>query len=260
MSKEGILNHFGKEERSFAARVFDWADGVSKTRVPYITNFVDPRYLEIIVNIVNTYVDLKLFSDGGHSNAERVRVLITNDYITPNYNDLGLIIYEITPENKHTVFQHKEILGAVLNLGVKRDRFGDILISENKQQFIVANDIAEYIRTALNQIGQTNVLLTEINRDSVIAVSNQYHIISTTVSSLRVDSVISSTYNLSRSRVVEMIKKSLVKVNWQMIDQSDVRLKVGDTISIRGYGRSQLIEDQGITKKGRIKIKVRKTT
>ncbi len=258
MANEDLLNHYKYEERSFAERVLEWSERVSNTHTQYITDFVDPRHLEIINNIVNSYNDLAMFFDGGYQNAERVRVLILDDYLLSDYHDVGITIFEINSIDKYNIIHHKDVLGALLNLGIKREKFGDILLSSSKQQFIVAKEIADYIQMEMKAIGKSKISLKEIERDLLCNVAEQYQVIVFTVSSLRVDSVISSIYNISRTKATEMINKNLLKVNWRIIDRVDKRLNEGDIISLRGYGRNVFIENQGITKKGRYRVKIRK--
>lgn len=258
MGNEHILRHYRKDEYSFVERVIEWAEHVSKTHTPIKTDFIDPRQIQIIKNIVNSYLDLTMFFDGGYQDAERVRVLIAPDYMTYNSEDMGIIFFEAIGQNKFDKLQHKDYMGALLNIGIKRDKFGDIIISENKKQYIIAEELADYVRLQLTQIGQTKVKLEEFKREEINIPNQQIKTVTLTLSTLRVDTVISQLYNQSRSKILEMIKRNYLKVNWQTINQAGFKLEVGDVISLRDFGRSKFLEMEGSTKKGRIIVRVGK--
>ncbi|OEF99540.1 hypothetical protein BHF71_08635 [Vulcanibacillus modesticaldus] len=255
MNKHQLYVHYLKEEHPFVDRIIEWSERVVKTHIPIRTDFVDPRQLQIIKDIVNSYMDLTMFFDGGYEEAERTRVIIAPDYSVYNPMDMGLTFFNINSKTKFISLQHRDILGALLSLGIKREKFGDILISDDKNQLIVAEEIADYVRLELTQIANAKVSLEEIKREDLIDVNQILQTVTLTVSSLRVDTVLSGLYNQSRVKVGELIKKKLLKVNWKIIDRVDYKLKVGDVISLRGFGRSKFLEEEGTTKKGRIRVR-----
>lgn len=76
------------------------------------------------------------------------------------------------------------------------------------------------------------------------------------MASLRLDAVLARTLNLSRNRAVEMITQHLVQINHIECLNNSYILKMGDTMSIRHYGRIQVIEIVNTTKKDRLVVKV----
>ncbi|TCS84396.1 RNA-binding protein [Tepidibacillus fermentans] len=258
MGIEHILNHYRKEELPFVERMIDSCERVLRNHQPIRTDFVDPRQKVIIENIVNSYMDLTMFFDGGYEQAERGRVLIAPSYYIFDQEELGLHFFQILGENKFFELTHQNVLGALLNIGLKREKFGDILITDTTKQFIVASEVADYVRMELKQIGKTKIYLESIPRNQLNPPSIQYEIQQFSVSSLRIDAIVAQVFHQSRSKVVEWIKGKHVKVNWQIIDQVDYKLEVGDMVSLRKFGRFKLLEEEGITKKGRMLIKVGK--
>ncbi|MFV9509969.1 RNA-binding protein [Tepidibacillus sp. LV47] len=257
MKFEHILNHYRKEEQPFVERVIDFCERVSLSHKPIRTDFVDPRQKVIVQNIVNSYMDLTMFFDGGYQEAERGRILIAPSYFYSE-EDLGLHYFQIYGENKFFVITHKDVLGALLNIGLKREKFGDILITDTTKQLIVASEVADYVRMELKQIGKTKINLESITRDHLNPPLIQYENLQFTVHSLRVDTVVAHVFRQSRSKVAEWIKGKHLKVNWQIVDQVDYKLEVGDMVSLRKFGRFKILEEDGTTKKGRILIKVGK--
>ncbi len=63
---------------------------------------------------------------------------------------------------------------------------------------------------------------------------------------------------MSRGKAAELISGGRVQVNWRECTKPDQLLSEGDTVSARGFGKFQLTEVGGITKKGRISIVVKR--
>ena len=75
-----------------------------------------------------------------------------------------------------------------------------------------------------------------------------------TVSSLRLDTVISAVYNISRQRSKQLIESGKVKVNWTETLRPDFMLDLLDIVSIRGFGRIQIQGLEGTTKKEKVRL------
>ncbi|MFX0559769.1 RNA-binding protein [Tepidibacillus infernus] len=256
MSHDHIMHHYRKEEQPFVERVIEWVERAEKTHTSIRTDFVDPRQKQIIQNIVNSSMDLTMFFDGGYAEAERGRVLIAPYYFSYDPKVMGLTFFKVIGENKFTTLTHRDYMGALLNIGIKREKFGDILVSDTDKQYIVASEVADYIRMQLTHVGRVSVRLEEIARENVKPPIQQIEEMFLTVSSLRVDAISSDVFRLSRTKISEWIKGKHLKVNWQIIDQTDYKLQVGDIVSLNGFGRFKFLEDEGITKKGRIRVKI----
>ena len=75
-----------------------------------------------------------------------------------------------------------------------------------------------------------------------------------TVATLRLDSVVSSAFGISRSRAADLIRAGKVEVNWRVCEKVDRLCAQGDTFSARGFGKCRLREVGGLSKKGRVTI------
>jgi len=258
MANTNFFQHFHKEEQAFVEKAIDWVDRVNNSQVPILTDFIDPRQLEIINGIVNANIGLAMFFDGGYTSAERVRALIAPDYWQRAAKDLGLSYFKVKGLNRFDQLEHKDYMGALLNIGIKREKFGDILLAENMAQYIVAIEIADYVRMELTKVKHSKIELIEISKDELVIPEKSYQINSITVTSMRVDNIISQVYSQSRSNVSQLIRANKLKVNWRPVDQTDYILKEGDVISVRGFGRFELLTEEGNTKKGKHRIKIGK--
>jgi RNA-binding protein YlmH len=79
-----------------------------------------------------------------------------------------------------------------------------------------------------------------------------------TVASLRLDGIASDVYKLSRSKILTPIRAGRCRVNWKVEENPSTSLKVGDVISMQGFGRFKVLETDGMTKKGRFRVKIGK--
>ena len=141
-----------------------------------------------------------------------------------------------------------------MSLGFDRSLIGDIISNGEDWQLFCAQNMKEYIRQQLEKIGKVAVRLEEVDYTKLIVPVDHWTAVQTVVSSLRLDTVIASVFNVSRQRSKEMIESGKVKVNWTEENRPDFMLEILDIVSIRGYGRLQIQKIEGRTKKDKIKV------
>lgn len=254
---EEIFQHFREDERHFIEIVLEWKSVVERQYSSKLTDFLDPREQWIVQNVIGYHSDVKVAFFGGSEHVERKRALLYPDYFKLERDDFQLSIYEIDYPKKFVTLQHRQVLGALMSIGVKRAKFGDILIEDNRIQLIVAKEIESYVEMNFQEVGRTNISLRKINRDEeVIKTDERFEERMTTTSSLRLDTVCSSIYNLSRQKTKPFIQNGFVKVNWKVIEDTSFEVGEGDLISVRGFGRCKIQSIEGRTKKDKIKIMV----
>lgn len=249
-----IYQHFRGEERHFIDQVLEWKDTVQNTYSPKLTDFLDPREQEIVHSVIGENVEVKVSFLGGTDDAERKRAIIYPDYFQPEIEDFHLSFFEIQYASKFINLQHRQVLGSLMSLGLKRSKFGDIRFFDDKVQFVCANEISEYLKANFQEIGKARISLKSIDLNELIPQVEDILEVVTTVSSLRLDVICSAVYNVSRQKIQPLITNGLVKVNWKTIDHVSFECREGDTLSVRGYGRSKLTAIEGKTKKDKWKI------
>lgn len=144
---------------------------------------------------------------------------------------------------------HRDVLGALLSLGVKREKFGDIIIVDDVIQFVVAKEIAPFVQMNVTTIGKAKVSLEEQLLSQLLVVEEQWEEETFTVSSLRLDAILAQCFRISRQKAQALIDQNFVKVNWKTVDQAHMECQEGDLLSLRGYGRCRLQAIVGQTKK-----------
>ncbi|MEX2105239.1 MAG: YlmH/Sll1252 family protein, partial [Bacilli bacterium] len=235
--REEVIVHFRKEERPFVERMAEWVELVDRTSTPRQTDFLDPRQHFILQTITNRFPDLLLYSDGGYTYAERKKVIIVPSYIPFVRDDVDISLLFIKADHRFHALTHGDYMGALLNLGIKRDKFGDILVQPEGAQIIVATEIAGFIMNNLQQVHRQSVSITNIPFLDIVIPSQLYEEASFTVMSLRLDAILSESYNLSRSKVLPLIRSGKCKVNWAVTDNVSMLIQEGDTLSLQGFGR-----------------------
>lgn len=141
-----------------------------------------------------------------------------------------------------------------MSAGIKRTTFGDILHEGNVWQLVVDQKMAVYLRQQVTRIGKVRVQLEPLSLAAAVRPVNDWEEVSTTVASLRADSVVAAAFNYSRNRAKTAIERGLVRVNWEDVERPDYPLAVHDLLSVRHAGRIQVRADKGLTRKGKIKV------
>ncbi|MGE6258674.1 RNA-binding protein [Heyndrickxia sporothermodurans] len=250
-----IYQHFRPEEKEFIDQVLTWKQYVEDRYAPRLTDFLDPRQLHIVKSVIGTGQSVKVDIFGGYSHSERKRALLFPEYLYPSNEDFQVSLFEIKYPNKYTSITHRQVLGTLMSLGIKREKFGDILLNQDRIQFIIAREMSEFLKLELHQIGKTPILLKEVPVESVIPSGEAWSEMQTTVSSLRLDAILSSVFNMSRQKAQTLIQHGLVKVNWRVVEQVSFLCEEEDVISARGCGRCKIILIDGQTKKEKWRIK-----
>lgn len=249
-----IYQHFRPEEKEFIDQVLNWKADVEDKYAPKLTDFLDPREQEIVKRIIGSNQDVSLKMFGGTDTSERQRAFIFPDYYQCEEDDFQICLFEVDYQKKFVSIEHPQVLGSLMSLGLKRGKFGDIIFHEERIQFFVSQDIEEYVSMQLESIGRTSVSLRKLPLGSVIQTKENWLQLSVTASSLRLDTVISAIYNISRQKSQVYIQQGVVKVNWTSIENPAFECGECDIISVRGLGRTKILTLEGKTKKGKWKI------
>lgn len=246
---ENVYQHFRKDEQAFIDSAIDWAIRVNEQFSPYLTPFLDPRQLFILDSIVGQYPDVFLHQFGGYEHTERKRIYLAPSYFEPTIEDYEITLVEINYPTKFAELSHGQILGSLLGAGIKREMLGDIFTDGARWQFFADNRIFSYLLTEVDKVGKVKVHLERKTTEELIQTIDNWNVRTEIVSSLRLDVVLAGVFHLSRGRVKELVSSGRVKINWVETTHPDIELDMRDILSIRGFGRIQIQEIQGRTKK-----------
>jgi RNA-binding protein YlmH len=247
-----------KEELMIQKRLIELSNIAYRRDIVTFSDFLNLNELNILHSTPKNMFPARYETYGGYDYAERQMVVFLPDALYYEYN-YPIRVLKIAP--LHSKFAedltHRDYLGAILNLGIERCKIGDILVSDNEAFLFTCENIAPYIQESLVRIRHTSVQVTEEEIQNF-----EYHPkleeIKGTVPSVRLDTILSVAFPLSRSKLVGLIEGAKVFVNGKLITTNSYHLKEGDIISIRGMGRISYGGIQSETRKGRYFVTVYK--
>lgn len=253
IKKETVL-YYAKcdEDKLFLSRIYDnYAKTYMKNYNTY-SDFYGEEKTELIKNAFSTERDISLNTYGGYEGAER---MISAFLVNENTSCYPISCLEVRGRNLKDL-SHRDFLGALMGLGIKRETVGDIVISDRCCIF-VKSEIAEYIINNLNKVGKHGVSVEYYTGDS-IEKEEKFEIVSTSVASLRLDLILAAGFNLKRSTASSLILSGRVNVSYRTVENSDYRVKENEKISVKGYGKIIYLGQKGTSKKGKIIVNIKK--
>lgn len=221
------------------------------------TPFFDPETLQFLEAVLEKDPSVPWRAMGGLPDAE-YRILCFNPQeLDPQ--ELPIQVVSVKPLKGECTWAHRDILGAVLGTGLKRERIGDILIHPWGAQIVCLRESASVLQWQLDSIGRDSVEITLQELDALMPVEKAEALITVFVSGLRADALVAAVWNLSRGDAQELVRSEKVKINYKTITSASAQLEPGDLVSVRGFGRFTLKELQGPTRKDRIRVQISKT-
>ena len=263
MQKEEILNKYKDEEHLLVSRVLDKIELSSKKLKVESTDFLNLNEQMLVKRLLDRLEIIGIFY-GCYEKAERKMLFIIPTKLKNNLGNfkinyeenIGAIRIELSSKiaEKYT---HRNYLGAIMKLGVKREKMGDILVDDEGADIIVCKEILKFLNLnlpSLNRFRKCNIHEIKLNEIKKIEIIPTYKIIQ--VSSMRLDNIVSEIINTSRNKAQEILENNRVFLNYINETKGTRQIKVNDTITVRGKGRFKIEEIIGTTKKGKINIKI----
>ncbi|MBP1992779.1 YlmH family RNA-binding protein [Paenibacillus eucommiae] len=261
MHQRDIYAHFHPDERRFVDQAFEWVERAANQHALKRTDFLDPRQAFIVSTLANRNPDAGCRFDGGYAKAERRRAIIAPDYRQLDEEDMGISVLAVTSgDGKFLTLDHGDYMGAILGLGMKRDKIGDIHVLAGGCHCLVTTDAANYLHMNLSQVHRVHVQTELLPLDKLETSQVKLEELALSVASLRMDGIISDVFRLSRAKVLVPIQAGRCRVNWKFEEDPSKPLKEGDIVSMQGFGRFQVLAVEGITKSGRVRVKIGKYT
>ncbi|MDA3846478.1 MAG: YlmH/Sll1252 family protein [Vallitaleaceae bacterium] len=232
------------------------------------TNFLDLNQLSVVSGVIKTS-SVKYFYYGGYPLAERKCLILLPPYRdsddiddevwqrnfgTSDDNPLTTIL--ITHEAKFQTkpLTHRDYLGALINLGIDRQVIGDIIVENDSAYVFVVKHIATFILESLIKVNRYNVHTEIADIEDIDVTEPAFKIVTGTVQSIRIDSMLTCAFHLSRTASTEYIASGKVFKNNLLIIKNNTSLVTGDLITLRGLGRCKLTSIGTQTKKNRYHV------
>lgn len=254
-----FLHNISEDDKLLIERLSDFISVAEEKYYAKYTKFLDDRQVTLLSKVLASMSFTQYSFYGGYEEASRkiLGIFPPNfDVDSVNTEDFPIkaikITYRIIDE-----ISHRDILGALMSLGIKRELIGDIIVCKGESVVLASEQIFDYIIQNVTKIGRIGVKLYE--NDEKISVSEPELIdIMGTVASLRADCVISLALNKSREKVSDIIKQSGFIVNHETVLSRNFIFKENDVFSLRGYGKYILKSVDGLSRKNKIHITINK--
>lgn len=150
---------------------------------------------------------------------------------------------------------HKDYLGSLMGLALKREALGDIVLPEDQPgtAYVFALEpAAQLICRELFQAGHTELTTALLPLEEVPQFPQaEREVRSATVSSLRLDAVLAAMLRCSRGQAAELITAGRVEINHLPVDKPHAPVYEDDVFTVRGKGRFRLTALPGKSKKDR---------
>ncbi len=195
---------------------------------------------------------------GGYPEAERCVAVFgsEDDFGYPWDSDLVLLKIEPQIQKFADALSHRDFLGAILNLGIKRELLGDLLIYENVGYQFVLDQMADYLMENLGRVRHTTVRVSRcaaLPEGAGVNLEERFVV----AASERVDAVVGAIWNLSRSEAKKLVEEERITLRGKKITDPAKALSPGDRVSVRGYGRFYFDGEEKKTRSGRGRMRVR---
>jgi RNA-binding protein YlmH len=239
------------EDKQLVDRVKDLCCNVKRDYRPYYTAFLNLKQKTLVQNLLQEERDISFSFCGGFLESERVVCAIYPDWLEEV--SFPVVLLRILWKGKD-MLTHRDFLGAIMNLGVARDRIGDIVITEGGSFLATMQGIAPYLQNNLFTVGRCSVQSVEVGDFCHIQAPKKFMTMWDTIASPRLDCVVGALLNCSRSDAQKLVGGQYVSVDWDTVDGFDFCVQENQVISIRGKGRYQINTIGPQTKKGRLHI------
>lgn len=240
------------EERMLMRHIEDLASSAERKGIARYSSFLSDREQSLAEAAVNRTGCTAFCFDGGYEGAER-RVLCIEPEDAWADRPIACVRVECHLTGSAEMPQHKDYLGSLLGLAIKREGVGDIVLGKDGTAFVFAlRPIAELICRELCSVGRVSVSTELLEADLLPQFEQpEREICSATVSSLRLDAVLAAMLRCSRGMAAELIAAGRVEINHLPVSSAGAAVYAQDIFTIRGKGRYQLTALLGKSKKGR---------
>ncbi|MDR3595811.1 YlmH/Sll1252 family protein [Clostridium sp.] len=253
--KDKIIKYFTDEDRDEAVNLYErYVLAKEKNITMFGKNFYTPNVWNWFENNLNSNY-FKVESNGLFEDSERRMVSFNNI----NKSPFPIKLLKIQNTSKFSALTHRDFLGAILSLGIERNKIGDLLVSENTCYLPIHEEIESFIICNLERISKVKCDVEIIDKVEFLPKFTFKEEI-VLVSSLRIDGIVSKIINVSRAKAQGMIEQGQVLVNYVKIKEKSYELKSEERITIRGFGKFILGNSIGNTKSGKLKIIIKKYT
>ena len=240
MNKKEILNRYSNEdEKILMAKVMDKIEFTINRNTIENTDFLDLYQKELVKDLLRNIEFSNYTFWGGSETAEREILILYPEKLEGilKKEDVAEKLLSIVnvnlPNELKGEYNHRDYLGAIIKLGVKREKVGDIFVRNDGADIIVLKEIEEYLLTNLGQLtrfGKSQIDIKDIkDLEEIETITQKVQVI---IPQMRLDCIVSECIRCSRAKASEIIKQERVFVNHKLETKNSKLLKEQDMLSL----------------------------
>ena len=252
MDKRDLLDRLAAngDERLLLGRVWDKYEQCRRRNIPVVTGFLSPAEQELVRRLMGA-LDVRegWLLWGGYDTAQRRQAHFLPDWQTePDFEAVAALRATFYEPNSLT---HRDVLGSLMGLGVTRESVGDILVAEQSVDVLVTEPVRCFLLDSWDSAGRVRLKVQPIGLTELQVPEEKVKLLRDTVSSLRLDAVLSAMLHVSRGTAAELIEAGRVEINHLPVEKPHAPVYEQDVFTVRGKGRFRLTALPGKSKKDR---------
>ena len=239
------------EHEALLKRIDDLVRRCEKANLLTATTFLTPAEQGAVVSYVNRLPGCRMVLHGGGPDCERRVAFFLPDWLEAADFEPGEAMAALRIDAYYGTPGHRDYLGALLGLGVRREWVGDIRVDGQTAWVFCLPSVAEQL-AGLEQAGRVSVKAAVVPRSAVPEPERKRKEVKFTVQSPRFDAVLGESFRLSRTQATKLIAAGAACLNYLPCLKNDAPVSEGDVISLKGYGKATVAELGGQSRKGRL--------
>ena len=250
----GCISDASEEDALLRARVEDACHLCNVRSCPRFVGFLDEHQQAVARAVLHEKGVSDALFFGGYPDAERVILGVFPSFIPP---EEALFPVRAVAFRYRTVaaLTHRDILGALLATGIRRDKLGDIVCTPGMAIVMADEELAPFLAESVAKIGSEGVR-AEYPYTGEIVVKREFRELQDTVPSPRLDAVLHVALRTSREEAARRIGAGMVSVNHMPELSVSATVNEGDILSVRGAGRFRVAKIGPPTRKGRLIVRL----
>lgn len=250
------------ENEIFISKIIDKINFCKNRNTIEHTDFLDINQKSIALDVLksekfNTYI----INNNEHEFDRNIIIMYPEKLdvqIAKKYYE-EIISFIKIENSKNDKYEHRVYLSGIMKTGIKREKFGDIIVNEDDASIIVFKELANYFfkeLKLLKRFQKSNITVNNI--DELVLKEKEFEDINIIVHSLRLDNFVSELVKCSRTKAKEIIENSKVFINGKLEEKISKIVKENDIITVRGNGKYIFDNIENKTKKDNLILKIRK--
>ena len=238
------------ENSELLRRAEDLLRRCEKNGVLTATNFLTPAERFRLERWAKTQPGCRMVFSGGHPDCERTVGFFLPDYLEEEWLPLDEHIRAFELSAPFGSPGHRDYLGALLGMGIGRERLGDIWVRSNTATVFCLPGVEKHL-LSIDKVGRIAVRARSLSLYEISSPEREVKEKSFSVQSLRLDAIVGGLFNVSRTEAARQIEAGAVSLNYEICDKCDATIHEGDVLSLRGKGKGRITGLGGTSRKGR---------